>query len=172
MLESSGRLPPSGLIGEANLHSEGLFDECLAIRGPENAFSGQYCTVFFTPEPIDATSIIDDFGNQSESATHSVISYLIDAVGIQETLHVDLTRRLREPKISKPDSFLSGLSPSISLCLPSSCSTDDLARSLARMIGTVIVANQSLVTLADERLCIKDTSSDPLPFDGPDIAVM
>ena len=39
------------------------------------------------------------------------------------------------------------------------------------VIGSYVIANQSIVTIADENYCYTEDDS-PTSFDGPDIAVM
>jgi hypothetical protein len=75
-----------------------------------------------------------------------------------------------EPKLSASDAMAFML-PSFSLCIPSSCSASDLGHSVAKLVGSYVIANQSIVTIADENYCYTEDDS-PTSFDGPDIAVM
>ncbi len=63
--ESSGDYLPLGffwgdlLSGTLNWHSDGLFDECLSIQGPEEAdFKGQYCSVFLSLTPVKESEVM------------------------------------------------------------------------------------------------------------------
>ena len=159
--ESTGQLPP-GLFGSSNIHAEGLFDECIAIRAPE--FNGQYCTVFFKPTDVDESDIlpppkhpVDDPSDRSNFIT------IFQILGLMSPDRV-------EPKVALADPGTYIL-PSISFCLPSSCSADDLGQAVAQLVGSYVIGNKSFVTVADEQYCFKE-SDDPLNFDGSVIAAM
>ena len=91
--------------------------------------------------------------------------------------------KLKEPKVSDTN-FLAQFLPGMDLCIPSSCSADDLRRAVAQFVGQEVIYtdidienNQtryySIVTYADEGWCHTRESVDAPPnFDGPDIAVM
>lgn len=80
-----------------------------------------------------------------------------------------------EPKLSvnKAGAF-TYLLPSVSFCLPSSCSADDLGQSVAQLVGTFVISEDpltSILTTVDEGYCFTDDPVRP-SFDGPEIAVM
>ena len=169
MLESSAQLP-AGVFGSGNFHAEGLFDECLAVRAESNRYRGQYCTVFFKPEPVERSEIVsdelmlvEDERNGTSSAALHVLNKLFEGSvrGVRDRV---------EPKLSGSDAMVFIL-PSLGLCIPSSCSASDLGQSVAKLVGSYVIANQSIVTIADENYCYTEDDS-PTSFDGPDIAVM
>lgn len=162
MLESSADLP-AGIIGNENYHAEGLFDECLDIRSVADRFSGQYCTIFFKTAPVDSSEIID--GDQDAFKSASMTNILRQALGFEDTIRV-------KPKPIDRDPWALWFNyPSLGLCLPSSCSASDLGESFANLIGQYIIANQSIVVIADEEFCFSK-DHDPPAFDGADIAAM
>ncbi|XP_057365447.1 nose resistant to fluoxetine protein 6-like [Daphnia carinata] len=165
MLESSAQFP-AGVFGAGNYHAEGLFDECLAVRGGSNRFQGQYCTVFFKPERVSGMigNHTTTENNQTDSSTALIILNHLFGTSVEDAVRV-------EPKISSVDPSTYML-PSLGLCIPSSCSASDLAHSIAQLIGRYVIANQSIVTIADEKYCFTAEEDSSTSFSGPDIAVM
>ena len=162
MYESSGDYLPFGFFGgSGNLHSDGLFDECLAIRGPEEAnFRGQYCSVFFSLAPVNESEIMPvQEGKASIVTIFQLINRLFNGVVGQV-----------EPKVSNA-TVVTYAYPSTVFCLPSSCTVDDLGQAVAQLIGTNVIGNFSILTTTDENYCFTDNKK-PTPFDGPDIIVM
>ena len=162
MQESTGDLPP-GLFGSNNIHADGLFDECLAVRAP--GFNGQYCGVFFQPVAVDQSEILSpsesvDNENQDERSNFITVFQLLGFLGPDRV----------QPKVSVADAYTYTL-PSVSFCLPSSCSASDLGQAVAELIGSYVIANYSLVTVTDEQYCFEE-SYDPPIFDGLEITVM
>lgn len=161
MKESSGNLPP-GLFGSDNIHADGLFDECLAVRAP--GFNGQYCSVFFKPIPVDQSEILsssESFNDNNEGRSNFITIFQL--LGFRGSYRV-------EPKLSVADPYTYIL-PSVSFCLPSSCSATDLGQAVAELIGSYVIANYSIVTITDEQYCFK-ANDDPPTFDGATITVM
>jgi hypothetical protein len=165
--ESSGKVP-LGLYGAGNVHADGLFDECLAVRAPD--FDGQYCTAYFKAAPVNESEILLSSG-WSSSASGDVEGRSANLVTILQLLGFLSPNAGRvEPKVATAD-VITYVFPSISFCLPSSCSADDLGQAVAELVGSYIIANYSIVTVTDERYCFKE-NKDPPSFDGPDITVM
>ncbi len=163
-MESSAQFP-AGIIGSGNFHAEGLFDECLAIRAP-GRFRGQYCSVYLKPTPVEHSDIISD-DSTDENRLSPILDYLL-----RRLFGPSLSTDRVEPKTSGADA-LNYMLPSFSLCLPSSCSASDLGQSVAQLIGSYVIANQSIVIITDESYCFTQDDQDPHPsFDGADIAVM
>ena len=158
MKESTGQLPP-GIFADVNLHADGLFDECLAVRAPN--FDGQYCTVFLNPQRVNESEIIEQSTEEDGRSNLITIAQLLGQIAGTGQV---------KPKVSRadPESYIL---PSISFCLPSSCSAADLGEAVAELIGSYIIFNNSIVTVADENYCFKN-STDPVKFDGADITVM
>lgn len=161
-MESTGQLP-SNVFESGYYHAEGLFDECQTIRSVPHRFKGQYCKVFFNLEPITK---LDQIINE-EIENPSVLFLLRQLYGSS----VNTSTRIK-PKFSKPEvkSLLNNY-PSLDICLPSTCSATDLGQSLAHMIGSYVIGNQSIVTIADKTLCFTDDYTSP-PLNGPAILVM
>ena len=161
MQESTAKLPP-GLFGSYNIHADGLFDECLAVRAP--GFDGQYCSVFFKPTAVDQSEILPPAENNDihEGRRNFITLFQI----LDRILGSDRI----EPKVSVADSN-TYLYPSTTFCLPSSCSAADLGQAVAELIGSYVIANNSLVTVTDELYCFK-ANEDPPTFDGVTITVM
>lgn len=157
MQESSAQLPP-GLFGSNNIHADGLFDECLAVRAP--GFDGQYCSVFFMTRAVDESEILPPTEVNEKSNFVTIFQILGNLLG---------TDRI-EPKRAVANSN-TYLYPSTTFCLPSSCTAADLGQAVAELIGIYVIGNRSLVTVTDEQYCFKE-SNDPPPFDGVTITVM
>jgi len=160
--ESSGDYLPLGFFGKSgNLHSDGLFDECLAIRPPEESnFRGQYCSVFLSLAPVDESEIMPV---QQGKASMVTIFQLINKLIGGSAGHV-------EPKVANATAITFSYS-STAFCLPSSCTAGDLGQAVSQLVGTNLIGNYSIVTTTDENYCFTD-NPDPPSFDGPDIAVM
>ncbi|XP_032794832.2 nose resistant to fluoxetine protein 6 [Daphnia magna] len=162
MQESSGQLPP-GLFGAGNVHADGLFDECLAVRAP--SFDGQYCSVFFKPALVDKSELVPpDPPDENSRSNFITIFQLFGILG-----QISGSGRV-EPKLSGADSGTYVL-PSVSFCLPSSCSAADLGQAVAQLVGPYVFGNYSIVTVTDEQYCFKEERDHPT-FDGPDITVI
>jgi Nose resistant-to-fluoxetine protein, N-terminal domain len=166
VFESTGQLPP-GLFGAGNFHADGLFDECQAVRAP--VFNGKYCGVYFKPALVDQSEIIPhlppSYEEQQEGRGNFITIFQILGILGQ----VSGAGRV-EPKLAGVDSATYVL-PSVSFCVPSSCSAGDLGQAVAELVGSYIIGNYSIVTVTDEQYCFVD-DADPPPLDGPDIAVM
>jgi len=167
VLESSAELP-AGIIKNGNYHAEGLFDECLSIRSVPERFNGKYCTLFFKGEFTDPSEMIysNEYAKQSKSSSNLVANTLNQLLGwsIDDDVRV-------KPKISGANIWTLYFNyPSLSLCLPSSCSASDLGVSVANIIGSYVISNQSIVTISDESFCFSD-DGDSQSFDGPEIVV-
>ena len=79
--------------------------------------------------------------------------------------------RVDPPRLETAD-VITYVYPSVSLCLPSSCTAQDLGLSVAELIGGYVIDdNYSIVTVADEGFCFSQNDKTP-ELDGPDIAVM
>ena len=149
-----------GLLARGNIHADGLFDECLAVRAPN--FSGKYCNVYFVPTIVDPSEIIKPTIENDERA---------NLIGIFHFLGERFGYRRVKPKVSQADPT-SYVFPSVSLCVPSSCSSSDLGEAVAQLIGGYVFSgNVSIVTVTDDNYCFVDNPPPP-SFDGPDIAVM
>lgn len=163
MLESTAKLPP-GLFGSNNIHADGLFDECLAVRAP--GFNGQYCTVFVKAKAVDQSEILPA-SEELFNANHEGRSNFITIFQILDRI---LGSDRITPKTSVADSN-TYVFPSTTFCLPSSCSAADLGQAVAELIGSYVIGNYSFVTVTDEQYCFK-ANDDPPPFDGATITVM
>lgn len=161
MQESSGQLPP-GLFGSFNVQADGLFDECQAVQAPR--FNGQYCKVFFKTAPVDQSELLPPESQTEEQNERSNYITLFQILG------TFFGSDRVEPKLSGANSY-TYLLPSISFCLPSSCSANDLGHAVAELVGIYVIANQSIVTVTDEQYCFKE-NNDPPPFDGATITVI
>lgn len=164
VFESTGQLPP-GLFGAGNVHADGLFDECQAVRAP--VFNGKYCSVYFKPELVDQSEIIPPPPPSYEEQGRGNFITIFQILGILGQLSG--AGRV-EPKLAGINSGTYIL-PSISFCLPSSCSSGDLGQAVAQLVGSYVIGNYSIATVTDEQYCFTD-HVDPPSFDGPDITVM
>lgn len=160
MQESSGHLPP-GLFGSANFHADGLFDECQAVQAP--GFDGQYCTAFFKPALVDPSDIISVQQVEKQEGRSNFIT-IFQLLGLLS--ESDRTK----PRLLAPD-FNSYFLPSLSLCLPSTCSADDFGQAVAQLVGEYVIGNYSIVTVTDENYCFKENNP-PVQLNGADICVM
>lgn len=166
VMESSGQLP-AGVIGDDSFHAEGSYDECLAVRSDPYRFRGKYCTVFFKMESIGQSETVYQDSIEEHESSHTISFILHRLFGMS----LDPISRIK-PKISPSDTYSSILNyPSFSLCLPSSCSASDLGHSIAQMVGSYVIGNESIVTVADENLCSTDDQALPA-IDGPVIVVL
>lgn len=160
MQESSGHMPP-GLFGSYNLKADGLFDECQDVQAPH--FQGQYCTVAFNLAPVDPSEILPAPKDEIDERARNPLA-LYNLLGL-----LSGSQRV-EPKLvhAEPDTYGK---PSISFCIPSSCSAQDLGQAIAEIIGSYVISNQSLVTIADEQYCFKRADDSP-SLDAIEITVM
>jgi hypothetical protein len=156
---------PPGLIGVHNYHADGLFDECLAVRAP--GFDGQYCSIFFKLSVVNESEILPP---ESPSLHQERSSIINNFVSLFQILGIVLGSDRVKPKVSAAESN-SALYPGTTFCLPSSCSAADLGQAVAELIGSYVIANHSIVTVADELFCFKEKIVQP-PFDSVTIIVM
>lgn len=167
VFESNGQYP-EGVIGGGNYHAVGLFDECINARDYQknHSFSGQYCTVFFKTATTEENDFADDPLAPSKANEWLTILQLF-----QE--YYNETVKLKEPKVanfSAGDNYL----PSTGLCLPSTCTSEDVRESVAQLVGWYTIApNTSIVTIGDENYCYtaEEVSSTP-DFTTGDICMM
>lgn len=186
MYETSGKFPKSyGKQGpQQNIRSisTGLFDECLTVEAQwsESNFQGQYCTAIFALEPVDKTDVM----NKSVINDNWIAMYQLPHwfVNNQES-----EQMLKNPKTKSEDTtshFYVLTLPSISYCIPSSCSGQDFATAVAEQVGRSVLTNvtstgglfyssASIVTIAGDKYCYTRSTAEGTPdFDGSDIAVM
>ena len=160
MKESSGSLP-IGFYGLGNYRADGLFDECLAVRAPN--FDGEYCTIFLKPVPVNLSEVANETLAMSSTENRQNLISVLQILG-----------QLSGPEKVKPRVEGATVSvaflPSISFCLPSSCTAQDLGQAVAQLIGSYVIANHSIVIIADEGFCFEHTDK-PKEFDGADITV-
>ena len=168
MYESTAKFP-EGLFQRPlpNTHAVGLFDECKAVRAEEHDFVGRYCNVNVGLRQLDnSTTSTLSFVNISDEQYMPLIMSLING-GTDDEI---------EPIVDMARPTTLGY-PSMSFCVPSSCTAFDLRTAVAELIGSFALSvpgeeeKYSLVTYLDDRLCFADT--DPPPeFTAGDIAVM
>ena len=136
MYESSGSLTDKIVeTGSGNVHHDmGLFDQCLAAVDPRResdftiTFQGKYCTVFFDDDhhiAIDTAQLDDGSG----TAFNESIARLSNEA---------------EP-VENVSNFVK---PSVSFCIPSSCSARHLRSAVAQR-----VRDWSLVASTSEDFC-------------------
>jgi hypothetical protein len=157
--------------GTANIQADGLFDECLAVRAPE--FDGQYCTVFFTSAVVNQSEILPPDKSSLHLQSHGERALIDNFVTVFQLLGLLVSDRI-EPKVAEADAKIGNypsIHPSTAFCLPSSCSAADLGQAVAELAGSYVIANHSIVTIADERYCFKANSVSP-SFDSVTIIVM
>ncbi len=173
MQESTAKLPPGMFVdGTDNVQADGLFDECLAVRAPE--FDGQYCSIFFTSAAVNQSEILPPDESSLHLQSHEDRALIENFVTIFQLLGLLLGSDRIEPKVALADAKIGNypsINPSTAFCLPSSCSAADLGQAVAERVGSYVIANQSIVTIADERYCFKENSVSP-SFDSVTIIVM
>lgn len=161
--ESSGKLP-IGLYGFTNLHADGLFDECTSIETPFD-FNGQYCTAFFRPLTVNRSELIYPESSTINDRSTNWIT-LLQVLGL---VFGEPLGRVT-PKLAKATTN-TNVFPSISFCLPSSCSADDLGKAIGQLVGSFVINNYSIVTYTSEKYCFKNSNQSP-SFEAADIVVM
>lgn len=168
MVESSAVLPV-GILGGGNYHAEGLFDECLSVRAPQS-FRGKYCSIFFRPEPVRPTEVTqeNEGPNNKESLQSGRSSYISSM--LRRFFGPSVGEVKVEPKTAKADG-MTYVMPNLSLCVPSTCNASDLGQVISHLIGSYVIANQSIVTIADDNYCLVDSSETPT-IDGATIAIL
>ena len=153
MFDSIGKLPDGIMAGNTN--PVGIWDECLSVEAvidgkhtEENMFTGKYCRPQFS-SPRNATGDVqrNSFGLQSRRRQaglniEPILPPVIDASG---------------------QTVLSSLVFSIGLCIPSSCSAEELRQGIQKTMPDVVVA------LGDSNCHIKDQETS---FSAGDIVVM
>jgi len=188
--EATGK-SAEGLSG-GNLHSVGLFDQCLDVQPPQpHNFVGRYITVYIAP--MNVTQLWDNGQNYTEEsserkldmqairdqATHdaserrtpiALLDYLLLLANLGSS-NRPLSQNETESLVA--DSFpLVLYYPSVGFCLPSSCSAVDLRSAVNEILGTHLLGDSiALVTVTDDRQSF--SKIDPADeFDGATIAVM
>ena len=170
MYESTGQFP-EGYIGGGNVHAVGVFDECLSVSAvleEDSSFQGQYCTVFFHVEPVSSDDV--DFEDNKTHREGRAENWLLLYQLYQRLYNESVP--LKAPKVRETD-VNSRFLPSVGLCLPSSCSVEDIRSACAQQVGSsTIVANLSVVTITDDSYCYtKAKANDPPVLDEADIVV-
>ncbi len=163
MFQASGGFPFNGMTNYAftgakeTRYDPGLFDECISSVNPENNIKGQYCSVFIRAKPLD-------YSSDSKFVTPRV------DVAMRPQNHLFLFSH-------KPVADVI-----VGLCLPSSCSAQDVQNSVANKIGrtTFKLADKqknqssalfSLVTATHDRFCQTESKvKEQSPLDGLSIA--
>ena len=164
MHESTANGPPVGTFKNlVSLYANGLFDECLAVRGPNSTFRGQYCNVFFRPTPIQNGAFFNNKDASERDMNWITVPELLDWLGFQ-------CDEKMEPQMAEANSR-DVQSPGMGFCIPASCSAIDLRQSVAQLVGKYAVSNISIVTATGEHYCFTDEPNRPR-FDGSDIVVM
>ena len=174
MHESTADGLPIGTFKNFNSYVYGLFDECLAVRAPESAFRGQYCSVFLRPTLLKRKS---DYIHTNQSATSNQPTpvKIINWVTIYELLsRLEIIGRRVKPVVLKPG-FYDPYMPGMGFCIPSSCTADDFQQSIAQLVGKKALVGFgyefAIATATSENHCFTD-KEDPPQFDGADIAVV
>lgn len=155
----------------------GLFDECLAVKGPK--FNGKYCNVAYLPTTRDYTPPkIDELEDLKENY-QLLRTEWIDIMHLWNlitghngtTIEPDIVNEF--PIIAIPY----GVPFAMGMCVPSSCSAEDLGKAVGQVIGTSASINPinetitSITTFTDEKNCFTD-NKDPPQFDSIDITVL
>lgn len=176
VFESTAQLPEAFQYS-GNYHARGLFDECISAKASwtDTAFQGQYCTVFFDSAPVMPDELMETNPAESEDKSTNWVSIL----QFLEWLYDGPS--LKEPKVRDTD-YYSKYLPSMDYCIPSSCTVEDFRSSIAQLVGSRTIDNntyngtdyyESMVTVTDDRYCYTKEKIEAAPkFDGPDIAVM
>lgn len=143
----------------------GLFDQCLSIRsveregeGQDGSFSGQFCTVFLSIEPL----LPHEMGNVEEDPTTGKRSLIHPKMREQHRLTNPVNKTSKDAVVG--------------FCLPSSCSDVDLRSAVAQRIGRSVFGpgnNMSVVTMTADSFCYTQEKIDAQSvLDGPAFAMM
>lgn len=178
MFESTAKLP-EGIYGGGNVHSNGLYDECINVQAEwtNTSFQGQYCTVYFET----ALVMPEELANETSHTTENLMQRS-NWLSVFEALMLQYNGpTLKQPKVRETDA-LSKYLPSTDFCIPSSCSWEDFQSSVAQIVGSRTTGNTtvdgkfyytSVVTITDERHCYTKEKINTAPnFDGAEIAML
>ena len=129
MFLASGRLP----LDKSTIHlfagvketryESGLFDQCLSSGNSQKNIKGRYCSVFIRARPVNSFL-------ESRSKNHRKL--------FTEKLVSNVSRAAVSMEIPNPESFFDPMKKAdiiVGLCLPSSCSAQDVRHSVANQIG-------------------------------------
>ncbi len=126
MFQASGRLPFDRATNYAfagakeTRYESGLFDECISSGNPIQNIKGQYCSVFINAEPLGA-----EFVNKP----------VFDGK-VLDNPRAAVAMRPRNTLILYDSNPVADII--VGLCLPSSCSAQDVRNSVANKIGRTI----------------------------------
>lgn len=141
MYESSGRMVEDLIYTESgNIHHQpGLFDECISIKPSDVPFQGKYCSVFFDLRPQSPSTRSTPESDPEAQASESFFE-------------------------EEPEETVSYFQKtSVSFCIPSTCSAQDVRSAVAQRIGQhsrfVKRINSSVVTITNEDYCFTGEKS-------------
>lgn len=126
MFQASGTLPRHGskdyiLISDKEIRYElGLFDQCISSGSQTEEIKGQYCSIFIKAQPLQKPYSLEDFNINGKSET-----------GLElKTPRMSVAKRQKNyhTPVNQADVV-------VGLCLPSSCSAQDVRNAVAQMIG-------------------------------------
>ena len=125
MIQALGKIPSDGfmakllLFGTKEMQQEpGLFDQCLSLKSTIGKIKGKYCSVFISEQPLQPSLEIVDFkSNGLFSSANLKKSQMGLAARPQSIFSVNLADIV------------------IGLCVPSSCSAQDVRNAVSQRIG-------------------------------------
>ena len=163
MIQSSGKLPYDGSIAKLLVTSAketryeaGLFDQCISSGSPIGEIKGKYCSVYISPQPLHPDLNEEDFTFDEKSPSGALLKVPRTA---------EAARKPNPFALTNPADLIIGL------CLPSSCSAQDVRNAVAQRIGRTTfqfsnkqqgvdgseVGNNttlySFITITHDRLC-------------------
>jgi len=168
MHESSGDFP-EGVFGNFQLHGVGLFDECLAVEAP-SGFRGKYCTVYFGSKEIGPEDIVNGTIDSMFPLNSVERGSWITFYQLLSLLAGQLGAQTINPQVADANPGTYG-SPSVGLCIPSSCSAEDIRTAVSELVGRVALSNMAVVTTTDDNYCFVQSDQGP-SFDAADISVL
>ena len=181
------------ILNGGSIYAMGSFDECLALKYKVNVsieaeveqkvIRGRYCSVFYLPVgENDTTPIKRDNWATTEDDSHALRDNAITILEFIELLYNKKEIEPIDPVDGANRFFYVTENLGMGLCVPASCSADDVRQAITHLVGRHLVPNFmtkimkfdkmiGIRTATDDRFCYAE--GDPKkPFDGPDIAVL
>lgn len=184
--ETSGKFPDTyskqGPQVSIRSTSTGLFDECLTVDAQWNDanFQGQYCMATFNLMPVDPANVINQSVTNDNWMALYQLPFWFNTNQESQQMIINPTTKTEESL----SHFYVLMLPSISYCIPSSCSGHDFASAVAQQVGRSVLTNvtstdgvffssASILTIAGDTYCYtRSSTKEARALDGPDITVM
>lgn len=152
MIDSWGKVPEGILSGHIN--ALGDFDECINIQVTNltvteddslaNTFKGRYCTSYIVDynTSMEAAGLVE--GSKEKINKLNVFMSHRESEIFQESVTFEELLKLISSSLTQGDGVVGAMLPSVAVCLPSSCSKEDIQYILTTSLHQLYLKNESL----------------------------